>query len=99
MKLMKKSSKLKLLKAEVSSYGLEGTLIYMFVGYETLALTVNFLAKKRVLPPITDILGPMTHSKYGRLAAWLFLGYWFDHFYRKGERDYIAKLELTISAE
>lgn len=85
------SSKLKSLTNDVS---IEGAIIYGVVGYETVALTVNFLAEKKVIPPITDILGPLTHTKYGKIATWLFLGYWWDHFYKNGEAKYLHDLEL-----
>lgn len=75
----------------------EGIIIYSLVGYETAALTTNFFAGRRVIPPITEILGPLTHNKFGKIIAWLFLGWAFDHFYRNGEKSYIAKLELVVN--
>ena len=71
---------------------LEGVIIYGVVAYETIALSVNFFAKRRVIPPITDLIGPLTHSKNGKIVSWLILGFWWDHFYRNGEREFYEKL-------
>ena len=81
----------------MNNAGYEGMFIFLLVTYETIALLVNFFCQRRVITPITEILGPLTHNKYGKIATWLFLGWFFDHFYQSGERDYIKKLELTIS--
>lgn len=70
---------------------IEGIIIFSVVAYETAALSINFLCGKKVLMPITDIIGPMTHSKTGKIVSWLFLGYWWDHFYMNGERIAIER--------
>lgn len=79
--------------------GAEGIIIFCLVGYETVALATNAAASKRVLPPITDLLGPMTHHPVGKMGVWLFLGYSWDHFYRRGEREVIEKLKAELVAE
>jgi hypothetical protein len=76
---------------------LEGIIIFSVVGYETLALTVNYLCGKKVFPPITDLLGPLTHSKFGKIVTWLFLGWAYDHFWKKGESMYIERLLAEIN--
>jgi hypothetical protein len=87
----------RLLKSDDIS--LEGLIIFSTVGYETVALTANFLAGRKVLPPITDILGPLTHSKLGKLITWAFLGWAWDHFYKKGEELRLAKLLSDLNGE
>jgi hypothetical protein len=66
------------------SVSIEGALIFTFVAYETTALAVNVMARRMVIPPLTDIIGPMTHKRWVNLLTWLFLGFWWDHFYKKG---------------
>jgi len=78
-------------------FGIEGIAIFGFVGYETVALAVNAATGKRFLIPITDLLGPLTHHRVGKVGVWLFLGYTWDHFYRKGERDIIEKLQVELT--
>lgn len=75
------------------SVGPEGVIIFGVVGYETVALATNAIANHRVIPPITDMLGPMTHHPIGKIGAWLFLGWAFDHFYKKGESEFIKKMK------
>jgi len=74
-------------------FGPEGIIIFGFVGYETAALSVNAITGKRTLVPITDLLGPLTHHRVGKIGVWLFFGYAWDHFYRRGQRDIIEKLK------
>jgi len=67
--------------------GVEGIVIFCAVGYETVALTTNVIAGKRVLPPITQLLGPLTHHRVGKVGVWILLGWAWDHFYKSGERS------------
>lgn len=78
---------------------IEGFAIYFIVGYETLSLTINFIFGKKVLPPITELLGPLTHSRFGKIIVWLFLGWAWDHFWKKGETMRIEKLVAELSGE
>lgn len=75
--------------------GAEGIIIFGIVGYETVALATNVVTGKRTIPPITDMLGPMTHHKYGKIGVWLFLGWAFDHFWKKGEREFFEKMRAA----
>ena len=88
----------RLLKIKVQEVTTEGLVIFSMVAYETLALTANFLLNRKVLLPITDILGPMTHSKFGKIFVWLLLGWLFDHFWKRGEASVSLKL-LTVTDE
>lgn len=72
--------------------GAEGIIIFGIVGYETVALATNVATGKRTIPPITDMLGPMSHHRYGKIFVWLFLGWCWDHFYRRGEREFFDKM-------
>lgn len=78
--------------------GPEGLIIFGIVGYETLALATNAAAAKRVIVPITDMLGPMTHHPAGKIGVWLFLGWSWDHFYKKGESEFIKKMRAKEAA-
>jgi hypothetical protein len=72
--------------------GPEGLIIFGIVGYETVALAANAVSGRRVVVPITDMLGPMTHHPLGKIGVWLFLGWAWDHFYKRGEREIIARM-------
>lgn len=63
----------------------EGAIVFGLCGYETLALSVNTMSGKRVIPPITDILGPLTHHKYGWLIPGFLIAWGYRHFWRNGE--------------
>lgn len=78
----------------------EGLAIFACVAYETVGIIVNVLAGRRVIPLITDILGPLTHKKYFRIITWLFLGFWWNHFYERGCSEHIcSECGLTSSME
>lgn len=100
---MQKSLKMKnFLTKRTPDVSIEGVIVYATVGYETVALTTNFLVGKKVIPPITDYLGPLTHSKYGWIIPGFIVAWAFKHFWAKGEEVYILKLngervELTVA--
>jgi hypothetical protein len=73
------------MKIDSNDVSLEGTIVYSLVAYETVALTVNVVAHRRVLPPITDMLGPLTHHRYGWIIPGFLIAWGFHHFYKNGE--------------
>lgn len=76
---------------------LEGGIIFSCVAYETFGIVVNEVSGKKLVPLITDILGPLTHHKYYRIITWMFLGYWWNHFYQKGcEAHRCPNCELSL---
>ena len=76
-----------MLKIKGRELGSEGLVIFSLVSYETIALFVNFFLDKEVIKPITGILGPLTHSKLGKIVVWMLIGWAFDHFYKRGENE------------
>lgn len=74
-------------------FGVEGLVIFSLVAYETAALATNVVTQKRTIPPITDMLGPMTHHRWGKIGVWIFLGWAWDHFWSKGESEFIKKMK------
>lgn len=80
------------LKIAGREVGVEGLVIFGAVSYETVALATNAITQRRTIPPITDMLGPLTHHKFGKIGVWLFMGWCWDHFWKRGERDFIEQI-------
>jgi hypothetical protein len=79
-------------------FPIEGTLIFAAVAYETLSIGLNAVFGRRLIPTITDLLGPLTHEKKFKIITWVFLGYWWDHFYKRGCSEGKCVHSLSASA-
>lgn len=74
------------MKLHGQDVSLEGGCIFGIVLYETVALVVNFIAGRRIILPITEIIGKLWRHRWGRFLVWAWFGFWIDHFGRAMEQ-------------